>query len=88
VVVILHEAHCTTVAEAAKKHKVSGPTIYALHKHFGGQNVADVKRLRALELENNRPKRLLAERALRPLHNFPMRGASVCGAIQAWTASS
>ena len=34
-VAILREADRTTVAETAKKHKVSEPTIYAWRKHFG-----------------------------------------------------
>ena len=34
-VAILREADRTTVAEAAKKNKVSEPTIYAWRKHFG-----------------------------------------------------
>ena len=50
--------------EAAKKHKVSEPTIYAWRKHFGQLEVTDVKRLKALELENSRLKKLLAERDL------------------------
>ncbi len=63
-VAILREADRTTVAEAVKKHKVSEPTIYAWRKHFGQLEVADVKRLKALELENSRLKKLLAERDL------------------------
>ncbi|RTL29899.1 MAG: IS3 family transposase [Burkholderiales bacterium] len=63
-VAILREADRATVAEAAKKHKVSEPTIYAWRKHFGQLEVADVKRLKALELENSRLKKLLAEAAL------------------------
>ncbi|KQX94897.1 transposase [Variovorax sp. Root473] len=63
-VTILREADRTTVAEAAKKHKVSEATIYAWRKHFGQMEVADVKRLKALELENSRLKKLLAERDL------------------------
>jgi len=63
-VTILREADRTTVAEAAKKHKVSDATIYAWRKHFGQMEAADVKRLKALELENSRPKKLLAERDL------------------------
>ena len=50
------------MAEAAKNHKVSEPTIYAWRKHFGQLEVADVKRLKALELENSRLKERLAER--------------------------
>ena len=63
-VVILREADRTSVAEAAKKHQVSDATIYAWRKHFGQLEVADVKRLKALELENSRLKKLLAERDL------------------------
>ena len=42
------------LAEAAKKHKVSVPKIYAWRKHFGQMEAADVKRLKALALENTR----------------------------------
>ncbi len=45
-------------------HRVSDATIYAWRKHFGQMEAADVKRLKALELENSRLKKLLAERDL------------------------
>ena len=64
IVTILREADRTTVTETAKKHKVSDATIYAWRKHFGQLDVVDVKRLKALELENSRLKKLLAEAAL------------------------
>ena len=63
-VAVLREADRISVADAAGKHKVSEPTIYAWRKHFGEMMPSDVKRLKALELENNRLKRLLAERDL------------------------
>lgn len=63
-VAILREADRTSVAEAARKNKVSEQTIYSWRKHFGELAPVDVKRLRALETENNRLKRLLAERDL------------------------
>ena len=53
-----------SLAEIAKKHKVNGATIYAWRKHFGQMQAADVKRLKALELENSRLEKLLAERDL------------------------
>ena len=62
-VAILREADRTSVAEAAKKHKVSEQTIYAWRKHFGELAPADVKRLKALT-ENAKLKKLLAERDL------------------------
>jgi putative transposase len=59
-VTVLREADRTSVAEASKKHKVSEPTIYAWRKHFGQMEPADVKRLKSLEVENARLKKLLA----------------------------
>ena len=50
-VTILHEADRTTAAEAAKKDKISGATIYARRTHFGLLEAADIKRLKALEFE-------------------------------------
>ncbi len=46
-VAILREADRTSVAEVAKKNKVSEQTIYAWRKHFGRLEPADVKRLKA-----------------------------------------
>ena len=63
-VAILREADRTTVSKTAKKHKVSDATIYAWRKHFGQLDVVDVKRLKALEVENGRLKKLLAEATL------------------------
>lgn len=57
-VAILREADRTTVAEAGKKHKASEPTIYAWRKHVVQLEAADVKRLKALELESSRLKKL------------------------------
>lgn len=53
-VTVLREADNTSVAEATKKHKVSEPTIYAWRKHFGQMEAADVKRLKALEIQSSR----------------------------------
>jgi len=63
-VAILREADKSSVAEAAKRNKVSEQTIYAWRKHFGAMEPADVKRLKRLELENAKLKKLLAERDL------------------------
>lgn len=63
-VTILREADRSMVAESAKIHKVSDATIYAWRKHFGQMEAADIKRLKTLELESSRLKKLLAEAAL------------------------
>lgn len=61
-VTILREADKAPVAEAAKKHGISEQTIYNWRQHFGGLEAADVKRLKQLEQENARLKKMLAER--------------------------
>ena len=61
---ILREADAKPLGEVAKKHGVSDQTIYAWRKRFGTLEAADVKRLRQLEQENGRLKKLLAERDL------------------------
>ena len=61
---ILREADQRPTAEVAKKHGVSAQTIYGWRKHFGTLEPADVKRLRQLEQENDRLKRLVADRDL------------------------
>lgn len=61
---ILREADKTPVAEVAKKHGVAEQTIYVWRQRFGRLEAADVKRLRQLEQENQRLKKLVAERDL------------------------
>lgn len=61
---ILREADQAPVAQVAKKHGVSEQTIYVWRKRYGQLDAADVKALRALQQENARLKKLLAERDL------------------------
>jgi putative transposase len=53
-----------TVAEVCKEHGVSQQTFYRWKKKFGQMDVPDVRRLRELEKENSRLKRIVAERDL------------------------
>ncbi len=55
-VAILREADRTTVAEVARKHKVSEQTLYGWRKRFGEMDPTDIKRLRELESENAKLK--------------------------------
>ena len=48
-------------AELCRRHGISSATFYAWKAKFGGMDVSDAKRLKALEEENARLKRLLAE---------------------------
>ena len=63
-VAILREADRGSVAEVARKHKVSEQTLYTWRKKFGELDPADIKRLRELEAENGKLKRMLAEREM------------------------
>jgi len=51
-------------AEVCRKHGVSSATFYKWKSKFGGLEVSDAKRLRALEGENGRLKRMLADAML------------------------
>jgi putative transposase len=53
-----------TVAEVCRKHGISQPTLYAWKAKFGGMSVSDAKRLKQLEAENAKLKKLLAEAML------------------------
>ncbi len=61
---MLREAEKTSVAAVAKKHGVCTETIYGWRRKFGGMDVPDTKRLKKLERDNARLKKLLAERDL------------------------
>jgi putative transposase len=52
------------VKELCRKHGFSEPSYYAWRSKFGGMEVSDAKKLKALEIENGRLKRLLAEAML------------------------
>ena len=58
-----HEAG-TKAEELCRRHGVSGTTLYKWEAKFGGLEVSEARRLRALEDENRRLKKLLAERML------------------------
>ena len=64
IVRILREADRDTIPEAAKRNGVSEASIYAWRKRFGEMVSDDVKRLKALEAENVRLKKLVADQAL------------------------
>ena len=58
-----HEAGLQT-ADLCRKHGISEPTFYAWKAKFGGMSVPDAKRLKQLEDENAKLKKLLAEAML------------------------
>ena len=58
-----HQAGATA-ADLCRKHGISDATFYKWRSKFGGMEVSDAKRLKALELENAKLKKMLAEQML------------------------
>jgi putative transposase len=58
-----HDAGLPT-AEICRKYGVSGATFYKWRGKFGGMEVSDARKLKALEDENRKLKKLLAESML------------------------
>ena len=52
------------IADLCRKHGISDATYYNWKAKFGGMTISDVQRLKALETENNKLKRLLADSLL------------------------
>jgi putative transposase len=50
--------------ELCRKHGVSDATFYKWRARFGGMEVSDARKLRALEAENAKLKKLLAEQMM------------------------
>jgi len=62
---ILNEAEAgLKVADVCRKHGISNKTFYTWKSKYGGMSVSDVKRLKELESENAKLKKMFAEMAL------------------------
>jgi putative transposase len=65
VVAVLKEAETgKPVVQICRERGITKNTFYKWRKKYGGMETSDVRRLRELERENSRLKRLLAERDL------------------------
>jgi putative transposase len=65
IVAILKEGEAgVPVAELCRKHGISSPTYYAWKSKYAGATVSDLTRMRVLEVENARLKRMSADLAL------------------------
>ena len=64
IVAVLREAAAggKTVGDVCRRHAISEPTFYVWRRKYGSMPESEVRRLRDLERENARLKRLLAER--------------------------
>ena len=61
---MLKEAEMTSIGEAGRKYGVSEWSLYRWRKKYGDMDVPDAKRLRSLEKDNIRLKRIVAEQAM------------------------
>lgn len=62
---ILKEAEAgVAVTEVARKHGISAATFYQWRSKYGGMEASDLRRMRELEQENARLKRLYADLSL------------------------
>ncbi|MEM9282255.1 MAG: transposase [Verrucomicrobiota bacterium] len=65
IIPILKEAEAgLSVAEVVRKYGISEQTFYRWKSKYGGMEVSDARRLKELEEENRRLKKLVAEQAL------------------------
>ena len=65
IIAILREQEAgMSTADVCRKHGISGATFYKWKAKYGGLEVSDARRLRVLEAENAKLKKLLAEAML------------------------
>ena len=65
IIAVLREQEAgAKTAELARKHGISEATLYNWKAKYGGMEISDAKRLRSLEEENRKLKKLLAESML------------------------
>ena len=65
IVGILNEVEAgIKVAEVCRKHGITTKTYYAWKSKYGGMSISDIKRLKELEAENAKLKKMFAEMAL------------------------
>ena len=65
IVAILQEADAgVPVKEVCRKHGISSPTYYKWKAKYGGLGVSELKRMKELEAENAKLKRMYADKAM------------------------
>ncbi len=65
IIAILREQEAgMKTADVCRKHGISSPTFYAWKAKYGGMDVSQARKLKVLEEENSRLKRLLADAML------------------------
>jgi len=64
IAILAEQERGMATAEVCRRHAVSSATFYKWKAKFGGMDVSDARRLKVLETENGRLKKLLADSLL------------------------
>ena len=65
IIAVLKEAEAgAKVADLCRKHGISDATFYNWKAKYAGMTVSEAQRLKAMEAENNKLKRIVADQAL------------------------
>jgi len=64
IAILAEQERGMSTAQACRRHGVSSATVYKWKSKFGGMDVSDARRLKTLEGENAKLKRLLADAML------------------------
>lgn len=64
IAILAEQERGMTTAEVCRKHGISQNTFYKWKAKFGGMDVSDARKLKTLESENARLKKLLADAML------------------------
>lgn len=62
--ILKEQEHGAKTADVCREHGISQNTFYAWKSKYGGMSVSEAQRLRQLEAENVKLKRIVAEQAL------------------------
>lgn len=65
IIAVLKEVQAgATIADTCRRHGISDATYYSWKSKYGGMELSELKRLKALEAENARLKHIVADQAL------------------------
>lgn len=64
IAILAEQEQGMATAEVCRRHDISSATFYKWKSKFGGMDVSDARKLKSLETENSRLKRLLADAML------------------------
>ena len=64
IAILVEQEHGVPTADVCRKHGLSTATFYKFKAKYGGMDITDARKLKLLEIENGRLKRMLADAML------------------------